>query len=117
MSACSLVIFGFFLLIQNCLASSSFSINPNSMGFLIFFSIFPCCTGQPVITHGKTHPAPASAQTSSEASKGSRSDNISHYSFSHSFKLIFRFRISSTSRIIIRSCGMEYSGLEVIARR
>ena len=36
MSTCSLVTFGFFLSIQNCLASSSFSINPSSIGFAIF---------------------------------------------------------------------------------
>jgi len=45
MSTCSLVTFGFFLSIQNCLASSSFSINPNSMGFAIssqFKEFFYC---------------------------------------------------------------------------
>lgn len=40
-----------------------------------------------------------------------------HYSLFHSSTLIFRFKISSTSRIIIRSCGTEYSALEGIVRR
>ena len=43
--------------------------------------------------------------------------NSGYHKLFHSFTSILRFRISSASRIIILSCGIEYSALEGIVRR